>query len=190
MIKSAVSLILTMTVISVMAMPSIHIETSSESLTAGGDESSRTTYDWGKHTGTYDYDKHTRTTFDWGKYTSTTDSSVETTTNGDHDHNNDDDNNDEDRHRCGSGKYSCAGTIGMCIDISQICDSKIDCPNADDEDKNVCQFHQRPNRRTANKINRFSGTGFQFHIGTLKIDSKSKVKMFNQDSDNTETRKA
>ncbi|OTF77478.1 hypothetical protein BLA29_014939, partial [Euroglyphus maynei] len=69
MIKSA-ALILAMIAMA-MALPSAYIETSSESAAAGGDESSRTTYDWGKHTGTYDYGKHTRTTFDWGKYTST-----------------------------------------------------------------------------------------------------------------------
>nr|XP_027193925.1 uncharacterized protein LOC113788656 [Dermatophagoides pteronyssinus] len=172
-----------------IAMPSSHIETSNESTTISSDESSRTTYDWGKHTGTNDHGQ-TRTTFDWGKYTSTstTDPNVETTTHSDHDH--DHDHDDDDRHRCGSGKYSCAGTIGMCIDINQICNSQIDCPNGDDEDPKVCHFQQPSRKQNALRINRFSGTGFQLHIGTMKIDSKSKVKLFNQDSDNTETRRA
>ena len=164
-------------------------------------EDKPTTYDWGKHTGstfdwgkytstrspnndkrtTYDWGKHTGTTYDWGKHTSTTEPSNTT----DHDDNHHDDDNHDNQYRCGSGKYSCAGTVGMCIELTSVCDTKIDCPNGDDENPKVCHFHQDPNHSNKKNANRFSGTGFMFNIRRLKIRGGSQAKLFNQDSDNT-----
>lgn len=155
----------------------------------------RTTYDWGKHTSTTNA-WSTRTTYDWGKHTSTTTPDpIKTTTDShhhdhdhDHDHDHNDDDNDHNHYRCGAAKYSCAGTIGLCIELEKICNGIMDCPHGDDENPNICHFHQKPKPK-AKIRNAFSGTGFQFQIGQLRIGSRSRVKMFQQDSDNSSSKR-
>ncbi|KPM04498.1 low-density lipoprotein receptor-related protein 2-like protein 1 [Sarcoptes scabiei] len=165
----------------------------------GGDNASTvspssTTYNWGQYT--------RNSTFDWGQYTKTTpqpttrkesNQTTETTTltpptkptEKPEDHH---PPNDQPRpYQCGAGSYQCAGTIGLCISLDKICDGHIDCPHVDDENPRICHFKRWRNSRkckTFSKSNKFRGTGFQFHIGTIRIGHESRVKMFDQDSDN------
>jgi len=161
----------------------------------------RTTYDWGKHTGTdYDWGQHTGSTFDWGQYTSTQ------ATNGGDDHQQDghggDQNQDQDghmyQHRCGGGRYTCAGAPGLCLDIRRICDGVVNCPQGDDEDARYCpeskQNQNNPNTKPISatgalarqhkfaRSNKFRGQGFMFAIKQVKVVG-AQVKLFNQDSD-------
>ena len=147
---------------------------------------SQTTYDWGQHTGngtTYDWGQHTgsRTTYDWGQHTSTSgpnDDNSTTTENP----------NEGNEYRCPAGKYTCKGTIGLCISLKQICDRKQDCPHRDDEDPKVCFPGFGGNKNKKKNHNNFGGTGFMFNIRNVVIKDKSDAKLFNQQSDNKNTR--
>jgi hypothetical protein len=148
-----------------------------------------TTYDWHQWTRTYPTGQPgTRTTYDWHQWTTTgaptnatspgtgspdptavTTETPETTT-------------ESHEYRCAPGKYGCKGTIGLCINLSQICDGKQDCPHRDDEDKRICfpGFDPRPLKKN---YNNFAGTGFMFNIKNLVVKG-SKAKLFEQQSDN------
>jgi hypothetical protein len=160
---------------------------------------SRTTYDWGQHTGstsspdgnstatasrtTYDWGQHTgsRTTYDWGQHTGSTvspgDDNSTVTENPD----------DGNEYRCPAGKYTCKGTIGLCISLTQICDRKQDCPHRDDEDPKVCFPGFGGNKNKKKNYNNFAGTGFMFNVRNIIIRDKSVAKLFDQQSDNRNT---
>jgi hypothetical protein len=164
---------------------------------------SRTTYDWGQHTGTqapgasrttYDWGQHTgtqapgasRTTYDWGQHTSDYDWGQHTRTypTNEPDNNSTENPNEGNEYRCPAGKYTCKGTIGLCIGLNQICDGKQDCPHRDDEDKKVCFPGFGGSNIKKKNYNNFAGTGFMFSIKNLVVKNADMVKLFNQNSDN------
>jgi hypothetical protein len=153
-----------------------------------GTGASRTTYDWGQHTGTgasrttYDWGQHTgtgasRTTYDWGQHTGTNPTYEP-------DNNSTQNPNEGNEYRCPAGKYTCKGTIGLCISLNQICDGKQDCPHRDDEDKKRCFPGFGGSNIKKKNYNNFAGTGFMFSIKNLVVKNADMVKLFNQNSDN------
>ena len=152
---------------------------------------SRTTYDWGKHTGNdYDWGQHTGSTYDWGQHTQAPNG------NG-HENNNGQNNGEQEshmwQHRCGGGQWTCAGAANLCIDITRMCDNRVDCPQGEDEDPTVCKGRLAANNKPGAAVaparprthtNRFRGQGFMFHIKNIKITHGSNVRLFDQESDN------
>jgi hypothetical protein len=95
---------------------------------------------------------------------------------------------------CGSSQYACSSVFAIpilkpkCIELNQICNGVKDCPAGDDEQNDFCippEVREQLKEAAQKGIqNDFAGTGFMFSVGNLIVSGGSRVKMFNQDSDN------
>jgi hypothetical protein len=95
---------------------------------------------------------------------------------------------------CGSSQYACSSVLNIpvlkpkCIELNQICNGVKDCPAGDDEQNDFCippEVREQLKEAAQKGVqNDFAGTGFMFSVGNLIVSGGSRVKMFNQDSDN------
>jgi len=77
--------------------------------------------------------------------------------------------------------------IGMCIQLNLVCNGVQNCPLADDENPRKCygkKVSRRGRNGRAKRNNIYSGAGFMFRVGKIRVEDYSEARLFDQQSGN------